>query len=624
MRNENPCQVCRSRRKKCIWRKGQLQCDRCSKFNVVECIPIDGSPDSSDNGEPIAQDGDKELQEWCTDIFQMETELQQMEGLLDALSNGRKLLSYSGQEVGEPEWQLSVVNGHVRLESTIQSIDELLLYTQASLRYLSPFELFFEKELVHFENTSISVPLASVKIIQRHITKPRKKFVLDYERFTDYGKEADRLVTAYFKHYNGIAGLLHEPTFLKYYHALDDVLDSALVLAVCVDATHAVRQQLNYSSRERRHLADYFYVKCKDLLFDLYDDPERRLEAIMCTSFVQTYLTEMVLDCAEARRLASVALLICADLDAQSATLGLVDRTIYARHRIYLEIYNRTYDMLLEEKLDFSVSPVKVRFTALDDEPETLRRYIEMTNYVFDFYSIPYIAKLLKEVNRLAYKKRCNLTLHTILLFEPVTREWWGSLPDEFRICDDPFAPNAYEYVALNATRMNLFPFASLHLSTSSIAASILQPRQSATPNSATTDLLHLVQEKAAALAINSVKVVMHLLKANLDTDLTLPSLSFEMLANLLYTLERLAACPNIRFPFELRIMAQDCYNKVKRMLPSDHHIPPSLTHLDAYFESLDASVLSFYDNYPLPGSALHYDIFFTSMKRLDQQLHPL
>ena len=302
----------------------------------------------------------------------------------------------------EPEWQLAIVDGHMRLLSTIRTIDELDMYTQASLRYLSPFTAIFETEWIQFNSRSVSIALGSKTFIRRDTSKkPRKKFnMVGFEdnnnSVLDYAENADKLINHYLISYNEMAGLLHAPTFRKYYENLDNPLTDALSLAVCVDAVVSVRDGLDYTSIQRRHLADYFYTQCKDMLFDLFDDPTCKLKAVMTTTLLQRYLIEMVIDCFEARRLATIALLICVDLDVRyiKKKMEPVERVIYQRHRLYLEIYNQTFDMLLEDKVDFTAT-ASIHLDTLDDESEKTKEYVALYNHIFRFVGSTYHMNLM-------------------------------------------------------------------------------------------------------------------------------------------------------------------------------------------------------------------------------------
>ncbi|KAI9491354.1 hypothetical protein BDB00DRAFT_492790 [Zychaea mexicana] len=359
----------------------------------------------------------------------------------------------------EPVWQLTIVDGHIRLDSAIQTLDELEMYTRASLRYLSPFKAIFSTEQIYFDSPSISIPLASISFMQRSIIKkPRKKFLtIGYDDSTtyDYRAIADKeLIPLYLEKYNVMTGFLHAPTFLKHYHELDDPLDDPLVLAVCVDAVAALRHNLHYTPVEKRHLADYFYTKCKNMLLDMFDDPTLKFESVTITTFLQMFLMDMVIDFAEARRLVTIALLICSELDVAYAKdeMNPVERVLYQRHRLTLAMFNRTIDVVLEDRIDLTASAT-IKLNTLDDEPETLKQYVAVSNHILEFVGTPFVANVLKRINRLIYGQSCSLRLDDILHFEPLAREWFDGLPPEFRICKDPFAPNVHTLIENNTSQ---------------------------------------------------------------------------------------------------------------------------------------------------------------------------
>ncbi|KAI8144968.1 hypothetical protein BJV82DRAFT_667505 [Fennellomyces sp. T-0311] len=166
-------------------------------------------------------------------------------------------------------------------------------------------------------------------------------------------------------------GLVHQPTFLEYYRRLDNPTNDALVLAICVDALPQIRHMLKYNSSEIRALIDIFYDRCRDLLFDMYDDPTKKLQIIMTTTLLQQYVSDVVLNFAEARLIISLALL---------------------RHYFRLEMLNRTHRLLEEYKIDFTMSTSMEMMEVLDDEPEKTKEYMLLPIIYFGYLDLPMFA----------------------------------------------------------------------------------------------------------------------------------------------------------------------------------------------------------------------------------------
>lgn len=180
--------VCKQRRRKCERPLGSTSCTRCSRLKI-ECVfdttastsmryntsssrrltapktfmttPISGDLDMTE------VDGDEELLDLCEHVKALELELQQLQQRLDAQSqqsthsNALTAIVTSAVTTSTAvtaqsmamaddlpipkEWNLTFVNGHLRLETGINTLNDLLKYrlfeTASSSRipYLSPF-----------------------------------------------------------------------------------------------------------------------------------------------------------------------------------------------------------------------------------------------------------------------------------------------------------------------------------------------------------------------------------------------------------------------------------------------------------------------------------------------------
>ncbi|KAI9260739.1 hypothetical protein BDA99DRAFT_538328 [Phascolomyces articulosus] len=687
MRNPKPCKVCRLRRKKCVWscnNNSNQICDRCSKLNI-DCIPqSDSSDEQLDEGvELMAQDGDQELQRMLDDMNQLNNEMQlldstkaNLEQLLSLVNttaavNEQQLQQYRSpslswssspslsslspymspsssstittvsskkavvpqQEEANTEWQLSIVNGSIRLETPIRTIDELTMFTQASLRYLSPFTGLFKQEPVRFEATCISPSLGLATVLQRSVVcRPRKKqrfALINYHKNNqvqpfNYRAIMDYLLPLYFEHYNSMVGMLHAPTFWKHYHSLDDPLECPITLAATIDATVSLRNLIDLTPIQRRLIGDYLYSKCKDILFELYEDPDRKLEIVTTTCLLQTYLTDVLLNAVEARRLLSVALLLCSELSPIADKFPTIDRILFQRHHVIMEVNQRAFNMLFEDKIDFAIPGGMLNMQPLDDEPEKTKMYINLYNHIFRLLGCPYISTIMGQINAIFYGEPCELYLEDILQYEPIVRDWWDSLPPDLRICEDPFDPEGYKLVENKVSSKLLFPYAAMNLLTAVMTSSVLRPQYTpSSENAITIDVMHAVRQKLISLALNSSRVLIHSLQANwLEDTCDTPAFSLCVIIHVLYCLEKLGHCADIPFPNQLLIMIKKNFERRRlSLLPADHVVPPSDSLLTSLLENPDQPLMDLYEQYPLPGYAMLSDVLGTSFNQLDHHL---
>ncbi|KAI9260730.1 hypothetical protein BDA99DRAFT_560790 [Phascolomyces articulosus] len=672
MHPTSPCKVCRLRRRKCVWSKNASTCDRCAKLEL-ECLPTDENKVAREHEELMPQDGDEELERWHNDVNHLELELHKMETLTGIHHNASgqwasALTTLSGapptptdsqdSSHDEPQWQMSVINGHFRLETAIQSIDELKLYTEASLRYLSPFGELFNKNIpIQFESTSISISVASQVVIQRHaVTKPRKvcfaqklmenndkrinqqyKNHSDYPcPLVDYRSIVEYLVPLYIKHKIPYSGGLHVPSFRRYYDSLADPLSNPVILAICVDALVSLHQLVRYSAVEGRLLAEVLYYRCKEMLFDMYDDPTRRLEVIMVTSFLQSYVMDILLNYAEARRLVTVALLACSELEGSYMKMTPVERILYQRHRLVLEMANRTFDIYFEGRMDYRVDGGFgiIELEALDDELDLTKQYVRLYNQLILLVCTPHVSVLLSQINRVFYGEPCKLYLEDIISFQPIILDWWKKLPSEFRLYDDPFDNHIHKLLEKRIPSIQLFPLIAFHMLTGIVTASLLQPKcqpaDASQNNPISNNVLQSLHKELASLAKNSNKVMIYILKKNWGRDESgwSPSLSFCMVAHILYIFDKLSNCPDVEFPIDLlNLFKKILHSNIKTLFPPDHQLPQSNSLLATYLQDLKndskLSPLEVYEQYPFPGYAQLNDIIFSSLNQLDQYVYP-
>ena len=390
---------CRYRRKRCVWFKNSDKiCERCSKAGI-ECHPL------KDKSEliPLTTQGDAdELQCWEATISLLDSELEELEIMKSNLE--QSLIRKKHLPI---EWDLTLTNGTLILETPIRTMEELVMFSQASLRYLSPFTGLFNKQPIRFESMSMSITIGVSSLIQRHemLNSRRKRFaMLEYDpenssarpsTIADHRAVVDLLIPMYMEQHNSITGLLHEPTFCKYYHSLDDPLDDALILAVSIDALMVLRNFTCYTPSEKCILAEIFYERCKDKLFDMYDDPTKKLQVIVITSLLPLYVADVLLKCLEANRMVNVALLACADLAKDCDKMTPVEAITFQRNYFHLETNNRMHKMLYEDKVDFTVVPTgRFEFQVLDDESEKTKRYMHLYNHIFRLIGSHYISSI--------------------------------------------------------------------------------------------------------------------------------------------------------------------------------------------------------------------------------------
>ncbi|KAG2226566.1 hypothetical protein INT45_005052 [Circinella minor] len=626
---------CRSRRRKCLWELGQEKCERCLESGI-NCVPCERT--SSNAG---IQDGNKQLLEWWERTAELEETLdsidhelyQSTKALTTRTSTNESMSGILDREdqkerqQRQPEWTLTVVNGRVRLESSIKNFEELIMYHQASIRYLSPLAGLLQRESLRFEGLSASVAIASTGLVIRYTHHtPRHIIVkeLPYQFIDSYREEIDHLITLYMARYNACTGYLHERSFLDYYRRLKDPLTSPVVMAVCIDAIAYFYPQLRYTPLEKRQLAEFFYGQCRDMLLDMYGDPSRRMEIIMTSSFVMQYLQDVLMQYAEARRIVTVTLLICHDLDKDDEAqrkMSEIERVLLRRHYMSLRLWGRIIDIFLEGVFNFS----NIEYCGgqvLEGESYAVPQYLCMWDYIVRFVGSPYITDIMKQISLAVHGEPYELSLDMVLHFEIELQEWWKSLPDYFQICDDPLTSTAYKALDTVTSSVVLLPFAVLHSTTALIQSALLKPPVIIGDNSstATDDMIRVIREKAISLTLISIKVLVYIIKRNLEIDVEAIPLSIGYMMGTLHAVCSVVDnCEDIQLPAEVLDILFRCYTQINSLFPPGHSIPPSSSSLESFLATFKKNPIGLYYRFPMPGYAMISDVFHTCFNQLER-----
>lgn len=379
---------CRKRRRKCVWHRYSLVCQRCAQRDI-ECVPIDDHNSSlTDDDDARSEDGDQDLQQWINDILQLQHTAQQLETTLDRIRS----------DIIDPSWTFHIVNDQLRLESGNVN---LFQYGEACFRYLSPFAALFHKEPVTFECAALHNLLEGFRLVSQlkleHNTAASMTTPLLTEPCIDFEKMMDTLVHFYIHdHPPQVLPILHIPSYDRHYKSLRDKMACPITLAICVNAASSPMLPMKgYTAKERRAIGDFFFHRCHEVLFDIFDDPERRLDVLTTISLLYHYLSVVRLWFTEARRLATIALCICDDIQRSGLELTPIQHAMFQRQHLQSRYVMHFLDLVMhqayinEEDL-FNVEPFAMELEILEDESNTVEWNIKAINHVSRLCLSPY------------------------------------------------------------------------------------------------------------------------------------------------------------------------------------------------------------------------------------------
>ncbi|KAG2215957.1 hypothetical protein INT45_004091 [Circinella minor] len=645
----------------------------------LQCVPYEDS--GTDEDDLPAEDGSTEVQYWINNISKLQDEMRQMEQYIEQqrIANSNTRISppvdnisditsiYSSSnttsttsstrkqeelftnsfflhhqqqfqkrqkiqhqqeqrrqlEQAQQEWNLTVVDGKLRLETGITSIDELMTYMQASFRYLSPFTNFFQTESVRFESSSVNMMIRAIRLVSQKIASrpivPLPMYNLPV--LHDYRVIINQLVTTYFKYQNALYPILHAPTFLKHYQQLEDPMSCPTTLALCVNTLSIPRKAIGYTAVEKRQLAEFFYTKCKEMLFDMFDDPTKKFETISVICLTHQYTTFLLMQFTEARRLSTMAYLLCLELYPayQNKKMSYPMQIMFERHFICCESFMRTLDMLIEDTVDDHLPTIK-HVEIAPDEDELTTQYLTMYNHILELLTSPFMANLMVQIKRILNGLGGELSIEVILRLTDYVKEWWYTIPDHLKLCDDPFHSNAKEYVEKCESKMKLAMFLVVNAVPIVVNACLLKPRKT----KENRDVLMMVRERALKDCIQACEDVLCTLKKRFTMDNDMPPMTFEMLVNVMYAFSAISSSTDsaTSIPPSLQSLFYYCFYQANSFFPSGHRIPPSLSPLKALVSTHQIQELDIYERYPLPGYAFICDVFNQFFTHIQSQFH--
>ncbi|ORZ22025.1 hypothetical protein BCR42DRAFT_405339 [Absidia repens] len=649
----------------------------------------------------------------------------------------------------EYEWELSFVDGKLRLDSSIRSFDELTAYGNALRQYLSPFAGVFNNTSFLFETIQPKslMPMIIRVVSKRSLNRQWNKLLTNNaSMWNKYhfmlkrhhpavllaaaGKEPpisciDELVRNYFTCYNPGLPMIHAPSYMAEYETVvrPNPTKHAITMAFCCCMCASTCRHLTYNNYERRILADYFYDRAVDALGDFFDDPDRRLETLMTINFLAQY-HQIMLRITEARKWCTIGYMIAKDLyqeyeshqkeqpqfnesttgtatsikdpsspysmastatatsssssnssasssslpstptptptlpeeysttsthhHCQSSTIHTAisskpleskylpeltpvttDRNLamFRRHYVMSICSQKVLDLLLDHNPAtwdmLSSRPILY----LEDECEMTYTFIGIYNKSLQLLTHPVVLELKEQTHRMQLGEKAKVTLELILRFDQVYKDWWKSLPPEFRLCEQDPADVACRPLiekCPNPMQLIVFLLAVIHKAEANIA--LTKPSNQYTVSEDTNyGLLRAIQERAlndAYECVESLTLALKRLESNklfciFTSDLLLwvsdlmctlsasPSQAVKSRAQRRLT-ESLLELRNVRFmegnlvPPALSPLA--FMNSTEKSTSSTL---PSLLKSD----NLSFNVMELYQEYTLPGLAFGYDI---------------
>ncbi|KAI9497699.1 hypothetical protein BDB00DRAFT_803680 [Zychaea mexicana] len=687
MPRNTPCRACQKRQKGCFWRGNSSVCNRCKKLRL-ECVVV-RQQDLETGEEDVTprEYVETSFDYWNYQVQQLEIELAAAEQTLrqyqdcsssnssnssiastassississttssyadyssPSASSYTSFSNYSNctdddaqdplkqqrqqQQQQQMEWKLTVENGLMKLQTTINTMEELFMYSRASLRYLSPFRSLFKgSSSIRFENPFyVSTTFRAFRFMFSQTTRPNLPSQKQQQQSAPTKSTRDiidQLVQIHLKYKNPKHAFLHGPSFLKHYESLRDPLTCPITLALCVDTICTTRRldDQYYTSARRHHMASFFYERCKAILAEMFDDPDRKIETIIAIHFLKYYIMFVLLQPREARRLVTVAYLLCKDLE-QSFTyhekgINNVSRIIVQRHLLYNERLLNIHSFLNRDTA-FKSEPGSSFMDKIPGEDGVVGMFIDMNNRLVQLSNDFHIKVVVTGPENMS-NDDSGLNLETIIRSDEAIKEWWASTPTHLRLCYDLYADNVSLSSETDWMRAVIYCFA--HVSIMQVHVCLLKPicldDDDDSSIKINRDVLAPLREQARETVLRSCELLFDVMIQILSSPEEKPTVViFELISRAMNALVTVSS-PSVSTAIHQKLYK--CINAIYSLFPSDTlTVPPSLSPLKALTATSHQKISDFtvYRKYPLPGYALFADILHALCANLQSHL---
>ncbi|EPB85686.1 hypothetical protein HMPREF1544_07512 [Mucor circinelloides 1006PhL] len=604
-----PCAECRLQRRKCARPASNQECSRCKRLGIICKQPMKLK-------ELNEIDTSQEMVELQNQVLQLEEACHYVENQLNlyrkennnqttTMANNTIMLQTLFQN-----WKFKIVNGGFQIETDIRDLSDLLMLN-TSISYLSPLSydsassissndsyyrgrdagivLSFGKEA-----TGSLIPF-TIRTMARSLTsKPSHipvALLLPSILLLDPKSLVDQLLKTYFQCHNIYNPLVHEKTYRDKMVPIQDPLTDLLTLSICSYVCSTPCRHLTFTPRERRNMGDYFYAKARDIIWDQFDLPEKRLENAMSINLLIQYMN-VTLKYMEGRQLISMAFQILLDLrseypefqvpvdldvvdvedtpyakhynyDINQEPITDVDKALFTRHIKVAAIMSSLLDYVVSNSTDMSLFHFPT-WKYLADEPENTKKFVRSQNWIINLYNHKFVKNFMKSIHRVQLGTTCALSFESILVMEDVIKEYTKAVPAEFRLCDDlNNVEMCFHAIENTVDSVLLVNFVQFHILQMSVYSCLLQPKAL---NSQGQQLLSSIQEHSLENALKSTQFILcgirRLAAADTTSCIYLISAT-EYLFHVLDVLVMLSLSPNKQIVKEAKSMMKSCLDEL-------------------------------------------------------------
>ncbi|KAI8093825.1 uncharacterized protein BX664DRAFT_330660 [Halteromyces radiatus] len=479
--------------------------------------------------------------------------------------------------------------------------------------------------------TQDMAPVDTLNDCERNVTPPIDNMECP-ERLVD------TFVHRYFQCYNPTMPVLHERTFMTHYNQRRQarsrghdqsnfvvfVEEDLLTLALCCFMSVSNCTHLGLTTEQKRIYGEYFYNRSRPLLDDMLDDPcpHRRLEALISLAMLYKFMA-LTLRLKEIRQLSTLGLMLAVELSKLASkddnTFDQVEKVLVQRNTLMQSIVFGMVEYLFVQRMD-DIGITKVNLQTLPDESPKTLSMVELYCSLFNMTLQPDFAVMLTQARRLAAGQMGHLSLEAMIRFETLCLDWWKNLPKKWRYCDNPYDISAIPIIEQCEEEEALATHVYILTMTVGVYSCLIHPYQSEDEQ-----VSGLIQMRAMEMTMASCELLLAV-SDRLKLISNICGFTCDYIMRVFDSLQALLLhCQKTRNDMNVELIMKNisrCFEDFCSLNPVTPFSYTESTSTLSHMESVDGkNLISVYNQYPLPGHALIYDLATSSIKKLGVSL---
>ncbi|KAI8049786.1 uncharacterized protein B0P05DRAFT_563374 [Gilbertella persicaria] len=623
MLRKKPCQYCKLRRRKCEKPSDTGPCKLCFRLKK-KCIPSEETvPEEYSHEQQLVNQKYEKL------YFQSKY-LEKQLADLDTEIEKEKALTKE-----EKQWQLEFRHGKLHLISRINDFQDLMQFSESSIRFLSPFGNTFYPDKLDFRLTKSGVVdrLFSM-IVQNYNELPmsssspqmiKHRFATGLVQYIDPGTFVPQLIDNYFTcNYNAVP-LLHESTYRAHLKTLKNPLTDIVTMSICTVASISFCTKHSiFEIDERRFMSEIYYDLCMDQLLQTFDDQERALECLVSINLLQSFMM-ITMRFGESYKWNAIAATLTANLQSEYSDFlkgkdqqDLKTRIRYALvHRNVAHMQNAMdFDgvIRMHKGKELNLSDY-LYYDILPDDSERCKRMLVATNHWLNLCYLPGFRRIV-ELEMQCYRgEKVVFRFEELVQFEQTVAQWWNALSNDLKISQAPYGLTKDAVQSCHDITKLLMAM-ELYTKLMSFQSCLLFPGSI----KGLHDIYSIVKDRATYLCLHIAEICLVIVKRIDDLE-TVCLDPFTYVLRVIDILIKLIQIVDKEMKEKLRHVLRSYYDRVYRQnipkfdLTSNHTPYAVLSAIPV--ESLTLPLAELYKEYPLPGPAMMYDVLHHSLVKI-------